>query len=171
MFICRNGKEALKYATLAYRINPKNGTVLKLIGMANFMLGHLGLAVDALQASVSVNKEDNQTKKILMECVEKLAVEGITTLVGQVDLGMPPRRQRLAKGPLEVSRAAAKRGNARKSATTVASVVSKAVAEMMDSSAMDISLDTPVLSFLGEFQSVGTPTDPGGVEGEVLLEV
>lgn len=141
---------------LAYHINPKNGAVLKLMGMANVMLGQLSAAIDAFQRGLAINKGDDLMKKMLNETVDLYAEEGVAPLLGPVEFGVS-RKNRVAKGPPEASRLSARRSVARKSPGNA--IIQKTPDFAGEcSSAMDMSLETPGgSSFIGDFRSAIAP--------------
>ncbi|XP_055327381.1 uncharacterized protein LOC129580747 [Paramacrobiotus metropolitanus] len=181
----RKGEEALKYAILASHINSKNSGVLKIIGMAHYMLGHLQSAVEAFQRALAVNKDDTLTKKMLGETVDILAEEGVAHLLPSVppDLMVTagvPRRNRIARAPSislsESGRSSVKRSTKKSSSVAHTSALnisvpstSKGVVDLPgdESVAMDISMDVsgtterePHYSFLGDFLISGNYTEP-----------
>ena len=159
----RDGKEALKYATLAFQIAAKNSVVLRLMGMAYVLTGQVSHAVDAFQRSLAVNKDDNMTKKMLNETMDLFCKEGLVASMSTMDLGVA-RKIRSAKGPVDASRLSLKRSSVVKRKSSVVTFKSM---EMSESSAMDMSLDaSPVVaassetpSFMGTFQSTSAVRD------------
>ncbi|OQV11876.1 Cell division cycle protein 16-like protein [Hypsibius exemplaris] len=177
----KEGKEALYYATLAFQITAKNSVILKLMGMAHVLLGHISDAVDAFQRSLAVNKDDTMTKKMLNEATEFFAKEGLAAEMGALDLGVA-RKIRSAKGPMtDSSRLSIKRASSiKRKNSLVTTTAQKGTPEVADSSAMDMSVSMEAStsaepSFMGDFQPMivareVTLLDSGAVD-ESLVHV